>query len=130
MKIRIFLLLLITCSAASGYEPEQAMMNQAHELAECSAYYSMMSGCAENTKPGDPMSDGLMDIARQAFVFSTGLSNVKVTEARVELAIKQLNEESMGQCSNSSILINKYAKVCLEAIQSPEKRAQYWLEKE
>ncbi len=125
----IYLLLLITCSAVFGYEPEQAMSNQAHELAECAAYYSMMAGCAENTKPGDPMSGKLMEVAKQAFVLSAGLSNVKVTEARVELAIKQLNKETMGQCSNSSILINKYAEVCLEAIQSPEKRTQYWLDR-
>ena len=58
-----------------------------------------MAGCAENTTPGDPMVD------------------------------EQINKEIMNQCSNSSIAIEKYGSTCLEALDDPEARSSFWLQK-
>jgi len=124
-----FLLLITGSPFAIAYEPEQAMANQAHELAECAAYYTMMAGCAENTKPGDSMVDQLKGAAVNAYTLAAGLSNEKVTDSRIRMAVDQINTDMMNQCSNSSIAIEKYGNICLKALDEPKARTQYWLDK-
>ncbi len=67
-----------------------------------------MSACAENSIPGDQIVQKHKDTANTAYILSVWFSNTKVTSACTELGLKSLENEMMGDCSNSSILINKY----------------------
>jgi len=123
------LFVLVFSLEASAYEPERALVNYAHELAECSAYYKLASdGFAAN---GDTEKAGtLLDLAKLAFVMSVELSNVDVTNARVGLAISSQTELVSGSYSNMSILINKYGELCRVAVDESESRMNYWLQKD
>ena len=61
---------------------------------------------------------------------SLTLTSKKVTEARVNMAIKSMTKELDNDIANFSILLNKYSDSCGEAITDPEARMNYWLKKQ
>ena len=70
-----------------------------------------------------------MDISKKATEYAIQFSNQRVTEARVELAFDEQRKMIDNDYSNFSILILKYADMCKEAMENPDKRLQYWLNK-
>ena len=130
MRKVVLAIALATPFGIIAYGPEQAITNQAHELAECGVYYLIMAECARNTDPESDLADNLENSAGWATENAVELSNFEVTEARVQLAEKDLRSKMENQCSNASILINEYNDVCSQAVQNPEARKQYWLNKE
>jgi hypothetical protein len=121
-------LLLYPVGSASAYDPERASNNLAHEFAECAAYYSISSEIISRTKP--EVAKQIDDAADRAYVGSRTLTSKKVTEARVEMAVKSMTKELDNDIANFSILINKYSDNCQEAVTDPEARMNYWLKKE
>jgi len=121
-------LLLLPVGSASAYDPERASNNLAHEFAECAAYYSISSKIIARTKP--EVAKRIDDFAALAFEGSNTLTSEKVTNARVEMAIKSMVKELDNDIANFSILLNKYSDSCGAAINNPEARMTYWLEKE
>lgn len=121
-------LLLLPVGSASAYDPERASNNLAHEFAECAAYYSISSKIIARTKP--EVAKRIDDFAALAFEGSNTLTSEKVTNARVEMAIKSMVKELDNDIANFSILLNKYSDSCGEAINHPEARMNYWLNKE
>lgn len=127
--IRYFsFLLLFPVGSASAYDPERASNNLAHEYAECAAYYSISSEIISRTKP--EVAKQIDDAADRAYVGSRTLTSKKVTEARVEMAVKSMTKELDNDIANFSILINKYSVNCQEAVTDPEARMNYWLDKD
>ena len=120
-------LLLFPVGSASAYDPERASNNLAHEFAECAAYYSISSEIISRTKP--EVAKQIDDAAGLAYMGSKTLTSKKVTEARVEMAIKSMTKELDNDIANFSILINKYSDNCQEAVTDPEARMNYWLQK-
>lgn len=110
-----------------AYEPERALVNFSHELAECAAYfllYSLAPGLDEDT------SKELYyryELSTQA---ALATSNEDVTKARIELATKTMQRDMKGSWSNMSIINNKYGYTCIDLLEDPEARMNYWYEKE
>lgn len=127
--IRYFsFLLLLPVGSAAAYDPERASNNLAHEFAECAAYYSITSEIISRTKP--EAAKQFDAAAESAYMGARTLTNKKVADARVEMAIKSMSKELDNDISNFSILLNKYSDNCQEAVTDPEARMNYWLKKE
>ncbi len=122
-----YFLLLLPIASVSAYEPERAVNNLAHELAECVAYYAISSKLIE---PQNPKTAKQLDHAAMlALEGANALTSKKVTEARVEMAAKSMTNDLSNDITNFSIILNKYSDSCGEAINSPEARMNYWLKK-
>jgi len=52
-----------------------------------------------------------------------------VTEARFESAFDEQQEEIGHDRSKFAILILKYGEMCKDALNSPKKKLQYWLDR-
>jgi hypothetical protein len=111
-----------------GYDEERATVNQAYELAECSAFYAIY---AEGIKRAgnEKRANNLMGASYRAFDAAIKLSNLKIAKERMEMALEEQRKEMNNNYSNSSILSIKYKGICKEALESPDKRLQYWLNK-
>lgn len=110
-----------------AYEPERAMVNLSHELAECAAYCAVVStspGLDEDTEAALRTKSGAMLVA------AAQISNAEVAQARAELAMKTMAREMKNNWSNASIINNKYGYPCINLFDDPEARIKYWLEKE
>ena len=121
----ITIAMIIMPLSAIGYDLEQATANLASDLSECAAYYILISQGHESLK-NDPELNRAGEIA---FNTAVELSNVKVTQARMELAGKDMLEEIDNNYSNSAILINKYGEFCKQLLENPDERIEYWLKK-
>ena len=113
--------------SVNAYEPERAMVNLSHDMAECAAYFAFVSespGLDEDTKSTLLTKSGGMLVA------ATQISNAEVAQARVELAMKTMAREMKHNWSNASIINNKYGYICIDLFDDPEARMKYWLEKE
>ena len=121
--IAVFLLVPVTVLA---YDGERAKNNLAHEFAECGAYYMLVAGA-----PGiaQDMASGLQKRGEKAAEFSIELSSSDVTRARHELAIKTMMRELKGTWDNISIINNKYGYPCIDLMENPKARMQFWLDK-
>ncbi|MHA6180392.1 hypothetical protein [Pseudomonas mohnii] len=122
-----FALLLLACSA-SAYEPERAINNFAHELAECAGFYVISAKILEAQKP--ELAERSNNAADSALEYSKALTSEKLTRARTEMAIKSMMKDIDNDAANFSILLNKYADQCGEAVSDPVKRMEYWNKKQ
>jgi hypothetical protein len=126
MKIGVALLVL-PFGAASAYEPERAVTNLAHEMAECAGFYTLSGMAFEAQAP--ELADKSRDIGATAFYYSKELTNEKVTRARTEMAVKSMMKEIDNDAANYSILLNKYGDRCSEIVADPTARMNYWLQR-
>jgi hypothetical protein len=122
-----FALLLPLCSA-SAYEPERAANNLAHELAECAGFYVISEKILQAQEP--KLAERSKEAADSALDYSKALTSEKLTRARTEMAIKSMMKEIDNDAANYSILLNKYADQCGEAVSDPVKRMEYWSKKQ
>lgn len=126
----VFLLFicLVYTQTLYAYDEKRAISNLASDYSRCASYYLI-------AKEG-VIKTGKKEIAEQfdkpyklSFMTAVRLSNVKVTEARVELSVKSQMKEMGKNYSNFAILINKYGEFCKQLINNPDKRLKYWLKK-
>ena len=120
-------LLFFAPATILAYDGERAKSNLAHEFAECGAWYMFVSGA-----PGliQETASGLQKRGEKAAEFSIELSTPDVARARHELATKTIMRELKGTWDNISIINNKYAYPCLDLMENPKARLQYWLDKD
>ena len=126
--ISAFILLYFSTLNVYGYDEQRAIVNLANDYAECAAYYVIAAEGLRKTGD-DKLADKTMDISKKATEYAIQLSNQRVTEARVELAFDKQRKMIDNDYSNFSILILKYADMCKEVMENPDKRLQYWLNK-
>lgn len=111
-----------------GYDEERATANLASDFAECCAYY-IIAGEALRRNGNEVMALEALEASDRAYLYAIKYSSPKVAAARVRLAFDKQRKEMHYDFSNVSILILKYEGMCKDAIESPETRLQYWLEK-
>ena len=111
-----------------GYDEERAIANLASDFAECSAYYIIAAEGLRRMAKED-LAQKALEASDTAYVYAIRFSNPKVTAARIRLAFDKQRKEMDHDFSNLSILILKYEGMCKDALESPEKRLEYWLEK-
>jgi hypothetical protein len=127
-RIGVIILSCILSPSIYAYDEERAVANLASDFAQCSAYYVIAAEGIRRT--GDEKNvTKLMEASQRAYDYAVKFSNQKVTEARIQLAFDEQRKEMDHNYSNFSILILKYGNICKEALESPERRLQYWLSK-
>ncbi len=114
--------------SAFAYEPDRAKTNQAHELAECAAFY-LLGSEAVRRNGAKELANTLKQSATLAMLLSKGLSNKDVLQARIEMAVDEQKKMMNNDFSNVSILLHKYKDVCKSAVEHPDIRYRYWLDK-
>ncbi|EJM09794.1 hypothetical protein PMI21_05526 [Pseudomonas sp. GM18] len=120
--------LTLSMSAAFAYEPDRALNNLAHELAECAGFYVVSAKILESQNP--ELAERSNKAADTALDYSKALTSAKLTRARTEMAIKSMLKDLDNDVSNFSILLNKYADQCGETVSDPVKRMDYWKQKQ
>ena len=124
----ILFVLLLPLGAAFAYEPERAVNNLAHELAECACFYLLSSKLIQSQKP--ELAEQSNQAAVSALAYSKALTSETLTRARTEMAIKSMLKEIDNDAVNYSILLNKYADQCGETVADPVTRMDYWNKKQ
>jgi hypothetical protein len=132
------LLTVIGGSAAStvsavSQEAQQVFNNMAMEMAECAAYFGVVSIAMENSnKPteGKQRRELMEKALQRAFMITkeAGLKDETVG-ARYKMSIDDMSKRIDKNTSNISILMTDYNELCIEAMTDPEKRARYWFER-
>lgn len=125
-KIIPILIVLFWLSPVTAYEPERAKTNFAHELAECAAYFMLVSKAPGIDKQA---SQKLWDSGMSLSMLSAQLTSEKLSLARVDLEMKTMKREMEGKWENISIINNKYGYPCQDLTKDPEARFEYWLNK-
>jgi hypothetical protein len=121
----ISVVLVLPLGAAFAYEPELAVNNYAHELAECSAFYMLSSVIVKAQKSN--ISKNAEKLGGLAIKSSAMLTSEKLALARAEMATQTMLKEINNDAVNFSILLNKYADPCREALSDSKVRMDYWL---
>jgi hypothetical protein len=111
-----------------GFDEERAIANLASDFAECTAYY-IIAAEALRRSAKEVMVHEALEASDRAYIYAIQFSSPKVAAARVRLAFDKQRKEMHHDFSNFSILILKYEDMCKDAIESPEKRLEYWLKK-
>ncbi|MGZ9738052.1 hypothetical protein ACXX83_06355 [Pseudomonas sp. GNP012] len=120
--------LVLPIGAAFAYEPERAVNNFAHELAECAGFYVISE---KNFQAQEPkLAERSKTAGERALYYSKELTSEKLTRARTEMAIKSMMTDIDNDAANYSILLNKYSDQCGEAVSDPVKRMEYWNKKQ
>lgn len=122
------ILLALPLGSAFAYEPERAVNNFAHELAECAGFYVISVKILQVQAP--ELAERSDNAADSALEYSKALTSEKLTRARTEMAIKSMMKDIDNDSTNYSILLNKYADSCGEAVSDPVKRMEYWNKKQ
>ncbi|MCF4997412.1 hypothetical protein GIW70_21235 [Pseudomonas syringae] len=126
--IRLVVLISMLPGIAVAYEPKRAVNNLAHDYAECAAFYTVSSKILQAQEP--KLAERMNKAAMDALEYSITLTSEKLTDARVEMAMKSMIKDLDNDTSNFSIILNKYSDRCGEAMADPKARMDYWLKKQ
>lgn len=122
------------CSAAAQQDEQLSRVfnNLSHEAADCTAYLILVQNCIGESDQALADTYGVMAqrALQAALVFGEGANLLpETTTARVEMSAKGMMERVGQSCSNVSILLNEKSEVCRQLVESPESRAEYWMER-
>ncbi|NMY12689.1 hypothetical protein HBO38_30420 [Pseudomonas veronii] len=126
--IRVLVLIAMLPDFVMAYESKRAANNLAHEYAECAAFYTVSSTLFESQDP--KLAERMNQSAINAMNYSQILTSEKLTDARIEMAVKSIIRDLDNDIANVSIILNKYSDRCVEAMTDPEARMDYWLKKQ
>ncbi len=124
-------MLLIASPAANGEELGVALNNVAHEFAVCAAYYSIVSVALDMSD--DPeLARAYHQQTQQALRLAIGTGEriglmKETTASRFRIAIEQMRERIDANTSNLSILTEEHFTPCLDLMDRPNYRVDYWL---
>ena len=126
--VPILIMSLFLPPTICAYDEARATANLASDFAQCSAFYTLSAEGIRRT--GDEkLIIRFMEASKKAYDYSAKYSNETVSEARIELALDEQRKEIGYNCSNFVILILKYGEMCKDALNSPKKKLQYWLDR-
>lgn len=126
--ISLLIVLLFTSPALAQEQQkiDKTLENISGRYAECAAYYRLVY-FALNSSNEKETANTYRQLEDTAMFYSLLLANegrskdmaVKVTNSRIELAMKKMKQEINNRNENISILMNKYQSACLEAVKNP-----------
>ena len=132
MKKTIFILLLILIlSPLSSFGQEKRQIdknleNIAIQYAECAAYYELVFNAMKASNENET-ANAYNQLENDAMFYSLLLANegrskdlaIEVTNARIDIYIQKMKQETDNRNENISILINKYHFECQELMKNP-----------
>ena len=139
---RILLLALAFASSSLAAQPSvdaitaEVTDNIATEYAECAAYFAVLQGAFANSgKPAESAKfKAASDRAAEFSLISAKQSRsedmaTKVTLARFEMSLKEMQKTIDNNYSNISLLMKKHADSCVEAMTDSSALIKQWTEK-
>ena len=129
MKIKYIipiLIILLWQSSGIAYDSGRAKTNLAHELAQCAAYFMLVSKAPGLDKS---TTEKLWDSGISLSVLSAQITSEKLALARVDLEMKTMQREMDSNWKNISIINNEYGYPCQDLTKNPDSRLEYWLNK-
>ena len=136
---RIPLLALVFVSSLSAAQPSAEAItaevtdNIATEYAECAAYFAVLQGAfASSGKPTESAKfKAASDKAAEFSLISARQSRsedmaTKVTLARFEMSLKEMQKTIDNNYSNISLLMNKYSDSCVEGMTNSAAFMKRW----
>ena len=132
MKKTIFILLLILIlSPLSSFGQEKRQIdknleNISWQYAECAAYYGLVFNAMKASNENQT-ANAYSQLENDAMFYSLLLANegrskdlaIEVTNARTDIYIQKMKQETDNRNENISILINKYHFECQELMKNP-----------
>lgn len=136
---RIVLLSLVLVSSLSDAQPSAEAIaaevtdNIATEYAECAAYFAIVQGAFANSgKPAESTKfKAASDKAAKFSLISAMRSRsedmaTKVTLARFEMSLKEMQRTIGNNYSNVSLLMNKHSDSCVEGMTNSAVLMKRW----
>lgn len=136
---RVLLLALAFASSSLAAEPSvdaitaEATDNIATEYAECAAYFAVLQGAFANSgKPAESAKfKAASDRAAEFSLISAKQSRsedmaTKVTLARFEMSLKEIQKTIDNNYSNISLLMNKHSDPCTEGLTNSAAFMKRW----
>ena len=141
MRALVPALVAIACTFARA-EPTPAAIaaevtdNVAMEYAECAAYFSIVSR-AFSSSGKSTEAPKFQDASDKAALFSLMAAKqsrddamaTKVTLARIEMSLKDMQKTIDNNYSNMSLLSNKYLTPCIDAMRDSAPLIKRWTER-
>ncbi len=126
-KLAVFLSALLVSFPTLAFDEDRAINNMAHDLAICSAYFTVIS---EMPQLATGVKEQYSTAGFVTYSASTALTNKNSATARLDLAVKEMLTTLDGKAENWSILIHSHRDKCKELLENPDARMTYWLEQE
>ena len=130
-KIIFILLLILILSPLSSFGQENRQIdknleNIAVQYAECAAYYGLVFNAMKASNENET-ANAYSQLENDAIFYSLLLANegrskdlaIEVTNARIDIYIQKMKQETDNRNENISILINKYHFECQELMKNP-----------
>jgi len=130
-KIIFILLLILILSPLSSFGQENRQIdknleNIAVQYAECAAYYGLVFNAMKASNENET-ANAYSQLENDAMFYSLLLANegrskdlaMEVTNARIDIYIQKMKQETDNRNENISILINKYHFECQELMKNP-----------
>ena len=125
-RVLVTIALVMASPAAPGYGEERARAYFARELAECSAWYTLVAD-----------APGLDEVTRIKFrAVATSLVSTSADIATEPWALTQLNlaatnirREMGGSWTNYAVVDKEYGQRCRDVVTDPVARRKYWQDK-
>lgn len=120
-------------SQVNAGNPQNVFNNMAHEMAECSAYFYVVSTALHNSKKTE-LAQKYEQVAENAVSKALILTEAaglmpETVSARVDTALQEMIKKIGANTSNISILSNQYNDLCEIVMNDSEARAKYWVSK-
>jgi hypothetical protein len=131
--IAMVVALVAWTAVAVSQETKQVFNNMAMELAECAAYFGVVSIAMENSnkpeqaKAWEEQRDKALEFA--AIVSKEAGLKEETVGARFSMAVEDMSKRIDKNTSNISILMADYNEPCIKAMTDPKERARYWFER-
>jgi hypothetical protein len=96
----------------------------------CRLLTIVAAGADISLAPGKQRDDAVASFkksAQTAFEMSVQLTNQKIAEARMNLAMQSMMRQLDGKGENFSIIGVEYMLPCKDRVEAPDKRFAYWL---
>ena len=124
MKFALLASTLLVSVSAEALPLADAQDELASEFAFCASYYSVGAVLSENSGHKDE-AKRLQPTIERALELSSKMSTQKKAQARYELAmqshVKTFKEEGFAR------LMLQYSESCKAALEHPDERLQYWV---
>ena len=130
-KIIFILLLILILSPLSSFGQEKRQIdknleNISWQYAECAAYYELVFNAMKASNENET-ANAYSQLENDAMFYSLLLANegrskdlaIEVTNARIDIYIQKMKQETDNRNENMSILINKYHFECQELMKNP-----------
>ena len=121
----------VAATAQTDQEMIWALGEVGEELQVCSVYFTVISGCLQQTKQEPALSEKYSQAAERIALLAFKAKQSAGVSKEAYLAFSNVLFEdmmkSMGGCTNIAVLLNKYMDFCQQLSQDADPRLKAWI---